>query len=480
MEVHNVEDPPCVILEDDEDPCHLSPKSEPRSPALGRMDQEDKSNKESRVEEPPLSLVGESARFHCSDCDFRSDSSHQLEKHVRTHTGERPFCCTICGFAFSQKGNLTRHFRTHSDERPYRCPICHYSGRRKDALIAHLETHRQERLNICPYCGTAYKQKASLKYHMKRCSYQKMGTHPIEGHGSSSSDPFSLYEDEDSSHDSSQDRASGLTDTASNEDLEKAISNVMQMYGQEICLNSRAGPSLDGGVHVTPTITSVYSQAPLDSDRDIQNSQTLPQNQPPPMSQISPSSNKQSDHQSARFRGSIDLNKTRDFMSKNLLVTHNSAGGPQVVASLDCHEIESETSESNDSVSHHDDSVGSSSVHGHSRQKPHSSTRLSKTQDKADSTERKSPAFDSPQHRSSRRSLAEDESDRLCANCKRDVSGTDNFKCEHCEIIFLDHVMYTIHMGCHGFRDALECNICGHQCKDRYEFASHLARGKHL
>ncbi|NXX46421.1 IKZF4 protein, partial [Tricholaema leucomelas] len=53
------------------------------------------------------------------------------------------------------------------------------------------------------------------------------------------------------------------------------------------------------------------------------------------------------------------------------------------------------------------------------------------------------------------------------------------FKCEHCRILFLDHVMFTIHMGCHGFRDPLECNICGHHSQDRYEFSSHIVRGEH-
>ncbi|XP_053570291.1 DNA-binding protein Ikaros isoform X8 [Bombina bombina] len=52
-------------------------------------------------------------------------------------------------------------------------------------------------------------------------------------------------------------------------------------------------------------------------------------------------------------------------------------------------------------------------------------------------------------------------------------------KCEHCRVLFLDHVMYTIHMGCHGFRDPFECNMCGYQSQDRYEFSSHITRGEH-
>uniref|UniRef100_A0A8C3WJ54 IKAROS family zinc finger 1 n=1 Tax=Catagonus wagneri TaxID=51154 RepID=A0A8C3WJ54_9CETA len=53
------------------------------------------------------------------------------------------------------------------------------------------------------------------------------------------------------------------------------------------------------------------------------------------------------------------------------------------------------------------------------------------------------------------------------------------YKCEHCRVLFLDHVMYTIHMGCHGFRDPFECNMCGHHSQDRYEFSSHITRGEH-
>ncbi|KAJ8350667.1 hypothetical protein SKAU_G00257970 [Synaphobranchus kaupii] len=53
------------------------------------------------------------------------------------------------------------------------------------------------------------------------------------------------------------------------------------------------------------------------------------------------------------------------------------------------------------------------------------------------------------------------------------------YRCEHCRVLYLDHVMFTIHMGCHGYRDPLECNICGHRSQDRYEFSSHIVRGEH-
>uniref|UniRef100_A0A8C5GNP2 Zinc finger protein Eos-like n=1 Tax=Gouania willdenowi TaxID=441366 RepID=A0A8C5GNP2_GOUWI len=61
----------------------------------------------------------------------------------------------------------------------------------------------------------------------------------------------------------------------------------------------------------------------------------------------------------------------------------------------------------------------------------------------------------------------------------RDGQPVRSFHCRHCRILFLDHVMFTIHMGCHGFRQPFECNICGHRSHDRYEFSSHISRGEH-
>lgn len=71
--------------------------------------------------------------------------------------------------------------------------------------------------------------------------------------------------------------------------------------------------------------------------------------------------------------------------------------------------------------------------------------------------------------------------------CPRDVLKVFNkegepigvYRCDHCRVLFLDYVMFTIHMGCHGFRDPFECNMCGHRSHDKYEFSSHIVRGEH-
>ena len=51
--------------------------------------------------------------------------------------------------------------------------------------------------------------------------------------------------------------------------------------------------------------------------------------------------------------------------------------------------------------------------------------------------------------------------------------------CKFCEIAFMDSIMFTIHMGYHGFQNPFKCNMCGEEMSDKVAFFLHIARKAH-
>ena len=53
-------------------------------------------------------------KYVCEYCSRHCAKPSVLLKHIRSHTGERPYPCVTCGFSFKTKSNLYKHKKSHA------------------------------------------------------------------------------------------------------------------------------------------------------------------------------------------------------------------------------------------------------------------------------------------------------------------------------------------------------------------------------
>ena len=70
-------------------------------------------------------------------CTYETMYRSNLARHMRAHSGGKPYHCDQCDYATAQQSNLVRHIRIHSDEKPYHCDQCDFATKWELSLAEH-------------------------------------------------------------------------------------------------------------------------------------------------------------------------------------------------------------------------------------------------------------------------------------------------------------------------------------------------------
>lgn len=107
-------------------------------------------------------------QFTCLVCLATFTSRNNMKRHIRLHTGIKPYSCHKCSESFSRNDDFKRHLLKHTFQKPFRCAICNAGYSDRSFVKSHMiNEHNSKVFHICPQCGESHTDSQKFQQHKK-------------------------------------------------------------------------------------------------------------------------------------------------------------------------------------------------------------------------------------------------------------------------------------------------------------------------
>ncbi|XP_041671403.1 zinc finger protein Pegasus-like [Cheilinus undulatus] len=384
---------------------------------------------EKEAGEPPYQAVAPRSEQNGQDLasvemslPIEDGSDVQMDGLERTFDGK--YKCSYCSYANKGMTRLIEHIRIHTGEKPHRCQLCPFASAYERHLEAHMRSHTGEKPYKCDLCAFRCSDRSNLSHHRRR-RHKLLPTRVVRS-------PF--------------------TNKRMLSSLQKRTSSLG--FSRRLLININP-PSM-----MMPK-TGYLGDFPHKVHNHLNNSEYKNHNKVDENDSLNRTSN------GLTFNNPLDQLSTLAGQLADLHPESQTPASPDRDSSREEKPVLMQHI-SNEHIAMCSNGVQTSPLNKDSPTSGHESY----------SPVPPGLGFESSMNTMTA-SVSNSQPGTPAPPAQTTVDQQLVQKCPHCDIHFMDNILYTIHMGCHGYENPFQCNICGHMCMDRYDFACHFARGQH-